>query len=422
MPFTRLGLPSSLVRNVLKLGYETPTPIQALAIPAVQAGRDIVGTAQTGTGKTAAFLLPVMQMLLERPRGTTGALVLTPTRELANQIELVFRGLAAGTPLRSTLVMGGVAPYPQEQALRAGVDLVVATPGRLLDHLSRGVGNMAGLRTLILDEADQMFDMGFLPDLKRIIARLPAKRQTLLFSATMPPEIARLSQSILRNPERIEIGTQGTAAETVMQTVYPVPAHRKTALLLHLLEQWELPSVLVFTRTKRGAKRLVDTLCEAGHGVAELHSNRSPTQRAKAMQVFRAKTVPVMVATNIAARGLDVRHITHVVNFDCPSAPEEYVHRIGRTGRAGDAGTALVLVSPEEHGLLARIERQLEQRLPRQHLQDFDYQAGKAQARATNAAPARHRASPVKHKGKPQERLVASPSARKKMYRGQGRR
>jgi ATP-dependent RNA helicase RhlE len=406
MPFHQFGLPLSLVRNVLKLGYETPTPIQTQAIPVVQAGRDLVGTAQTGTGKTAAFLLPVLQKLLDRPRGTIGALVLTPTRELAGQIELVFRGLANGTPLRSVLVVGGAPPYPQERALRAGVDLVVATPGRLLDHLTRGAGNMSALQTLVLDEADQMFDMGFLPDMKKIIARLPAKRQTLLFSATMPPEIARLGQAILRNPQTIAIGTQGTAAETVTQTAYPVPAHRKPALLMHLLEQWELPSVLVFTRTKHGAKRLAGQLFDAGHGVAELHSNRSPTQRAKAMQVFRAKTVPVMVATNIAARGIDVRHITHVVNFDVPNAPEEYVHRIGRTGRAGDTGNALVLVSPEENGLLARIERQLGERLPRQHVEDFDYQVGKAALGL----------------GKPKNKDKAMQGVKKKQYRGQGRR
>ncbi len=408
MPFNQLGLPPSLVNNVLKLGYETPTPIQAQAIPAVQAGRDLVATAQTGTGKTAAFLLPVLQRLLTRPRGATGALVLTPTRELANQIELVFRGLAAGTPLRSALVVGGAPPYPQERALRAGADVVVATPGRLLDHMGRGTGNMSALQALILDEADQMFDMGFLPDLKRIIAKLPVKRQTLLFSATMPPEIAKLGQAILRDPLRISIGEQGTAAQSVTQTVYPVPSHRKSALLMHLLEQWELPSVLVFTRTKHGAKRLANAIYEAGHGVAELHSNRSPTQRAKAMQVFRAKTVPIMVATNIAARGLDVRHITHVVNFDVPNAPDEYVHRIGRTGRAGDKGDALVLVAPEENGLLARIERQIGHRLPRQHVEDFDYQSAKA-ALSLN-----------ENNGK--FKKVALPVAKKKVSRGQGRR
>lgn len=411
MPFQQFGLPPSLVRNVLKLGYVTPTPIQEQAIPIVQTGRDLVGTAQTGTGKTAAFLLPVIQRLLERPRGSTGALVLTPTRELANQIELCFRGLAAGTGLRSTLVIGGVGPFPQERALRSGVDLVVATPGRLLDHMDRGAANMAKLVTLILDEADQMFDMGFLPDLKRIIARLPEKRQTLLFSATMPPEIARLSKEILRDPQRVSVGEQGTATDTVTQTAYPVPAHRKSALLLHLLEQWEMPSVLVFTRTKHGARKLTQTLYDAGHGVAELHSNRSPTQRAKAMQVFRAKTVPVMVATNIAARGLDVRHITHVVNYDVPGAPEEYVHRIGRTGRAGDLGDALVLVSPEENGLLARIERQLGQRLPRQHVVDFDYGAVQRERPAVPANKPR-----IPNSG----RVFTGP--KKKSYRGQGRR
>jgi ATP-dependent RNA helicase RhlE len=412
MPFTQLGLPLSLLQNVLNLGYKIPTPIQAQAIPTVRAGRDLVATAQTGTGKTAAFLLPIMQQLLEHTRGTTGALVLTPTRELANQIEQVFRGLANGTPLRSALVVGGVPPHPQERALRSGVDLVVATPGRLLDHLSRGIGNMSALRTLVLDEADQMFDMGFFPDVKRIIARLPAKRQTLLFSATMPQEVARLGQTILRDPERIAIGTVGEATDTVTQIAYPVPVHRKSALLMHLLEQWEMPSVLVFTRTKHSAKRLAAQLSKAGHGVAELHSNRSPSQRARAMHDFRTKIVPVMVATNIAARGLDVRHITHVVNFDVPNAPEEYVHRIGRAGRAGDRGNALVFVSPEETGLLSRIERQLRQQLPRRHAEDFDYQVGKQVAGGrTSIAP-----------GKSEFKSAPRTFVKKKAYRGQGRR
>lgn len=390
MPFQKLGLPPVLLRNVQRLGYVTPTPVQAQAIPAVQAGRDLVATAQTGTGKTAAYLLPVMQHLLERPRGTTGALVLTPTRELAQQIEAVFRGLAAGTPLRSVLVVGGAPPLPQVQGLRAGVDLVVATPGRLLDQMTRGAGNFAKLATLILDEADQMFDLGFLPDMKQIIARLPAKRQTLLFSATMPAEVARLSRAIQRDPLTVAIGVPGTAARSVTQTVFPVPTHRKTALLRHLLEQGEMPSVLVFTRTKHGAKRLAKALSAGGRDVAELHSNRTPAQRARAMQGFRAEAVSVLVATNIAARGLDVRHVTHVVNFDVPTAPEEYVHRIGRTGRAGDSGDALVLVSPEENSLLARIERQLGHRLPRRHLEDFDY-AAKDQPRSSPAPQARRK-------------------------------
>ena len=404
MAFQQFALPAPLLRNLQRLNYVQPTPIQAQAIPLVQEGKDLIATAQTGTGKTAAFLLPVMQQLLARPRGTTGALVLTPTRELAQQIETVFRGLAAGTPLRSVLVVGGAPPAPQVQGLRAGVDLIVATPGRLLDQMTRGNGNFGKLHTLILDEADQMFDMGFLPDLKQIIARLPAQRQTLLFSATMPPEIVRLGRNILRNPATVAIGPQGQAATTVTQTVLPVPTHRKTALLRHLLEKEQMPSVLVFTRTKHGAKRLAKALSASGHGVAELHSNRTPAQRTKAMQGFRDEAVTVMVATNIAARGLDVRHVTHVVNFDVPTAPEEYVHRIGRTGRAGDSGHALVLASPEEHSQLARIERQLGQRLPRRHLPDFDY--------AAKEAP--------KAQAKPQPFSVMS--AGKKPYRGQGAR
>jgi ATP-dependent RNA helicase RhlE len=405
MSFQKFGLPPSLVRNVLNLGYTSPTPIQTRAIPLVRSGRDLVATAQTGTGKTAAFLLPVMQQLLDRPRGWTGALVLTPTRELAQQIYEVFRGLAAGTPLRSGLVTGGSALGPQERALRSGADLLVATPGRLLALLGSQQSAFSRLGTLVLDEADQMLDMGFLPDLKRIIARLPASRQTLLFSATMPPEIERLSRSILRNPQTVAVGPQGTPVAAVTQAAYLVPAHRKTALLEHLLEQFERPSVLVFTRTRRGAKRLARALYESGHEVEELHADRSPAQRQRAMQGFRDRAFPVLVATNIAARGLDVRHITHVVNFDVPNAPEEYIHRIGRTGRAGDQGAALLLVSPEESEQLARIERQLGKRLPRRRLDDFDY-----------TVPAPRPA--VKHR----RGQASMPAGRQKPARRQGRR
>jgi ATP-dependent RNA helicase RhlE len=380
MPFQRLGLSPSLARTAHNLGYLQPTPVQTLAIPVALAGRDLMATAQTGTGKTAAFALPVLDRLLGRPRGTTGALVLIPTRELAQQVEGAIRGLAAGTGLRSTLVIGGAPAGPQERALRSGIDLVVATPGRLLDHLEGGALRPKALHTLVLDEADQMFDLGFLPVLQRIIARLPARRQTLLFSATMPPEVARLGRAILREPEMVAVGHQGIAAPTVSQLAYPVPAHRKAALLEHLLERWELSSVLVFTRTKHGAKGLAARLADAGHGVAELHGNRSPGQRARAMQAFRGRGAPVMVATNVAARGIDVRHVTHVVNFDVPDAPEDYVHRIGRTGRAGASGASFVLVSPEEGGRLARIERHLGERIPREHLTDFDYGAGPSRA------------------------------------------
>jgi ATP-dependent RNA helicase RhlE len=406
MPFHQLGLSASLVHNAHALGYRAPTPIQAQAIPAIRTGRDLVATAQTGTGKTAAFLLPVMNQLLTRPRGTTGALVLAPTRELAQQIDAVFRSLAAKTPLRAALIIGGASPTPQIRALRAGVDLLVATPGRMLAHLRDGGHKLPKLCTLVLDEADQLFDMGFFPDLKRIIACLPVQRQTLLFSATMPPEVARFGRAILREPLSVAIGVQGTPAPEVTQTVYPVPTHRKTALLHHLLEQMEMPAVLVFTRTRRGARRLAKELAASGYGVGELHSDCSPAQRLRALQGFRDGRFSVLVATNIAARGLDVRHITHVINFDVPDVPEEYVHRIGRTGRGGDKGDALVLVSPEENGQLARIERQLGKRLPRQSLEDFDYNV---KAPSTGSKKRRQPAG-------------ALPQARKKPRRGQGRR
>jgi ATP-dependent RNA helicase RhlE len=407
MPFQKLGLPPSLVRNVLTLGYVSPTPIQARAIPLALAGGDLIATAQTGTGKTAAFLLPVLSRLLERPRGAIAALILTPTRELAQQIHGVFRGLAAGTPLRCALITGGAALAPQEQALRRGTDLVVATPGRLLALLGERPDALGGLRTLVLDEADQMMDQGFWPDLKRIVSRLPAGRQTLLFTATLPPEVERLGRSLLRDPQAVAVGRQGTPAKGITQVAYPVPAHRKTALLERLLEEFERPSVLVFTRTRRGARRLARALYDSGHEVAELHADRSPAQRQRAMQGFRDRAVAVLVATNIAARGIDVRHVTHVVNYDVPATPEEHVHRIGRTGRAGDQGDALILVSPEESEQLARIERRLGQRLPRRRLDDFDYAAAPAKT-----ARARQ----------PRRQAGSSPARRKKPSRGQGRR
>jgi ATP-dependent RNA helicase RhlE len=406
MPFQKFGLPSPLLHNLRTLGYVNPTPIQTQAIPAVRSGRDLVATAQTGSGKTAAFLLPVLDHLLRRPRGPAGALVLAPTRELAQQIDGCFRRLAAGTPLRSALVTGGVPEAPQLRVIRGGVDLVVATPGRLLAHLRSGCG-LPAVGTLVLDEADQMFDLGFLPDVKRIVGLLPARRQTLLFSATMPPEVERLSRALLRDPMKVSVGVQGTPAPSVSQSVYPVPSHRKAPLLEHLLEQMDAPSVLVFTRTKHGARRLARHLNEAGHDAAELHSDRTPAQRSRAMQGFRDRAFTILVATNIAARGLDVRHVTHVVSFDVPATSEEHVHRIGRTGRAGDKGHALVLSSPEESATLERIERKVG-RLPRVRVPDFDY----------NAAPAKRR-TPVSG-GRPSGRSKAPSgrAARGKAMRG----
>jgi ATP-dependent RNA helicase RhlE len=373
MPFKSLGLHPTLVRATHDMRYAEPTPIQAQAIPAILTGRDVIATAQTGTGKTAAFLLPILHRLLAFPRGATRALIVTPTRELAQQIDDVCLGLAYHTPVRVGLLVGGAAMGRQEKALRAGVELVVATPGRLLDHMRQSQVRFDQLQTLVLDEADRMLDMGFLPDIKRIVARLPARDQTLLFSATMPPVIANLAREILRKPLTIQVGRRSAPAIGITQAAYPVAEYLKPALLRHLLRHTEMPSVLVFTRTKHSARRLARAIAADGFAVTELHSNLTQPQRNRAMDGFRRGDFQVLVATNIAARGLDVEHITHVISFDVPSVPDDYVHRIGRTGRAEAEGDAFVLVSPAEEKSLDRIERQIGQRLPRVMLPDFDY-------------------------------------------------
>jgi ATP-dependent RNA helicase RhlE len=373
MPFKALGLHHLLVQAVREMRYSEPTPIQLEAIPVILKGSDLIATAQTGTGKTAAFLLPILHQLLDLPRGVTRALVITPTRELAQQIDEVCLGLAYHTNLRVGILVGGTAMGPQEKALRAGVEIVVATPGRLLDHMRSNQVRFDSLHTLVLDEADRMLDMGFLPDIKRIVARLPAREQTLLFSATMPPMIAKLAQEILRNPQMIQIGKRSAPAVGITQAVYPVAEHLKATLLRYLLRHTEMPSVLVFTRTKQWAKRLTRAIAADGFKVAELHSNLTQPQRNRAMDGFRRGDFQVLVATNIAARGLDVDHITHVISYDVPNVPDDYVHRIGRTARAEAEGDAFVLVSPAEEKSLERIERQIGQRLPRVTLPDFDY-------------------------------------------------
>ncbi len=408
MPFSKLGLHPSLVQAVRDMRYAEPTPVQAEAIPAVLAGRDLIATAQTGTGKTAAFLLPILHQLLGKPHNITQALVLTPTRELAQQIDDVLLALAYHTPLRGGIVVGGTAMGPQEKALRAGVELVVATPGRLLDHMRQNQPRFDQIQILVLDEADRMLDMGFLPDIKRIVARLPARKQTLLFSATMPPVIARLASEILRDPLMVQIGRRSAPAVGITQAVYPVAEHLKPALLRHLLRNTEMPSVLVFTRTKQGAKRMARGIAADGFKVGELHSNLTQPQRNRAMEAFRQGDTQILVATNIAARGLDVDHITHVISVDVPTVPEDYVHRIGRTGRMDAEGDAFVLVAPPEEKLLAKIERQIGQRLPRVTLPDFDYgQAAPARppqekrGRQGKASPAKgnHRAARPKTSG-----------------------
>lgn len=375
MSFDHFGLSAQLDRNIRRLGYTDPTPIQQEAIPAVLTGQDLVATAQTGTGKTAAFLLPVLHQMLQKAQRGTSVLVLAPTRELAHQIGGVFKDLAAGTPLRSAIVIGGASFDNQRRLLTEGVDVIVATPGRLLDHLERGFRGLSSLKTLILDEADQMFDLGFFPTLRQIAAKLPKERQTLLFSATMPAEVERMAKTVVRNPKALAIGVQGQAADTVEQVVYPISAGKKTALLRHLMRSWEKPSVLVFTRTRRGCKKLSHELRALGIRIAELHGDRTPNQRESAMQLFRTGSAKVLVATNIAARGIDVRGVTHVVNYDAPDAPEEYVHRIGRTGRAGQQGESLVLVSPAEEGKVARVERLVKRRIERRRAADFNYGA-----------------------------------------------
>jgi ATP-dependent RNA helicase RhlE len=373
MPFKALGLHPTLVQATRDMRYAEPTPVQAQAIPAILAGRDLIATAQTGTGKTAAFLLPILQRLLGLPRRTTRALIITPTRELAQQIDDVCLGLAYHTDLRVGVLVGGAPMGKQERALRAGVEVLLATPGRLLDHMRHNQARFDQVHTLVLDEADRMLDMGFLPDLKRVVARLPGRRQTLLFSATMPPVIARLAGEVLRDPLTVQIGRRSAPAVGITQAAYPVPEHLKAALLRHLLRHTEMPSALVFTRTKVSARRLARAIAADGFAVTELHSNLTQPQRNRAMEGFRRGDFQVLVATNIAARGLDVEHITHVISVDVPAVPEDYVHRVGRTGRAEAEGDAFVLVSPAEEKSLAQIERHIGQRLPRVTLPDFDY-------------------------------------------------
>lgn len=390
MPFKAMGLNSMLVQATREMHYVEPTPVQAEAIPLVLAGHDVIASAQTGTGKTAAFLLPILHRLLDMPRRVTHALIITPTRELAQQIDDVCLGLAYHTDLRAGLLVGGTAMGPQEKALRAGVEILIATPGRLLDHMRSNQARFDGLSMLVLDEADRMLDMGFLPDIKRILARLPARKQTLFFSATMPPIIAKLASEILHKPRSIALGRQGMPAIGITQAAYPVAEHLKGALLRHLLRTTEMRSVLVFTRTKSGARRLARQIAGDGLAVGELHSNLTQPQRNRAMDAFRNGSYQVLVATNIAARGLDVDRITHVISFDVPDVPEDYVHRIGRTGRAKAEGDAWVLVAPREEPSLARIERQVGHRLPRVSLPDFDY-ASKAPESAANSRQRGHR-------------------------------
>jgi len=348
-------------------GYSTPTPIQLRSIPAVLEGRDLLGLAQTGTGKTAAFVLPMLQRLMKGPRGKLRALILSPTRELAEQTHTTIGLLGRQTGLRSLTIYGGVSARPQIQALKAGAEIAVACPGRLLDLMSQGAVRLDAIEMVVLDEADRMFDMGFLPDIRRIMGALPSRRQTLLFSATMPAEIRKLAQDFLHRPVTVEIGIS-RPAETVSHAVYPVEGGQKVELLLALLSQAGSGKVLVFTRTKHRAKKLAQQLAKAGLSATSLQGNLSQNRRQEAMESFRTGRARIMVATDIAARGIDVSQITHVINFDVPDTAEAYTHRIGRTGRMEKLGTALTLATEDDQPMLRTIERLLGQRLERRKL------------------------------------------------------
>jgi ATP-dependent RNA helicase RhlE len=376
MSFTAFDLHPDLLRAVDALGFTAPTPIQRDAIPPASRGRDVLACAMTGSGKTAAFLLPILQRILGKPRGVTRALVLAPTRELAAQIDEHRQQLTRFTRIGGAAVFGGVAMDPQEKAFRRGADILVATPGRLLDHFQYPYAKLAGLEVLVLDEADRMLDMGFLPDIRRILRALPAgPRQSLLFSATLPPAITALARELLHDPAMINVERPSAPAVGISHTAYPVPSELKLPLLLELLRRPDVRSALVFTRTKHRANRLADGLARRGVPAERIHGNRSQAQRTKALDAFRAGTARILVATDIAARGIDVTGISHVVNFDVPNLPEDYIHRSGRTARAEAIGDAITFVSPEEEGDFRAVERAVGRRIERITVPGFDYTA-----------------------------------------------
>ncbi len=373
MEFKDFNLDPLLLKGVSDLGFTRPTPIQEQSIPAGMAGRDLLAAAMTGSGKTAAFLLPMLHRLHPKPRGVTRALVLTPTRELAAQIHEELVELARHTRMTGAAVFGGVGPAPQERAFKTGVDVIIATPGRLLDHLQHPWARMPGLEMLVIDEADRMLDMGFLPDVRRVLSALPKKRQTLFFSATMPPEVQRLSKDMLVDPVAFNIERVAAPATGVTQVLYPVPEPAKAALLVHLLKTSQVGNVIVFTRTKHRTNRLSEVLEAAGIPNVRMHGNRSQGQRTDALAGFKSGKIRVLCATDIVARGIDVEALEHVVNFDVPNIPADYIHRVGRTARAEATGEAFTFVSPEEEGDLRAIEKAIGKRLNRVKVEGFDY-------------------------------------------------
>jgi len=395
--FEQFNLDSRLMAGIKKAGYDTATPIQEAAIPAALRGRDIIGTAQTGTGKTAAFILPILHRLLDGPRNVTRVLIVTPTRELAEQIHDVVRALSAGTRLRSATIYGGVGPAPQVKALREGAEILIVCPGRFLDLYNQGLAKLSKVEVLVLDEADRMFDMGFLPDVKRIIKALPVERQTMLFSATFPSEVELLAGSSLKNPQKIAMGIS-RPAHTVTHALYPVPPHLKSQLLLALLKKTDTNSVLIFARTKYRAQKVAQQIERAGHKVTSLHGDRSQGQRTSALKGFKDGTHQIMVATDIAARGLDVESISHVINYDMPDTADAYIHRIGRTGRAQRTGDAFTLVTGEDNDMIRILERIMGGPIRRETIEGFDYTAA---APPKAAGEARGRGAPREDSRRP---------------------
>ena len=385
MEFAALKLHPTLLRGVEDLKFERPTPIQSQAIPRALEGRDLLACAATGSGKTAAFLLPILHKLMDKPRGTTRALVIAPTRELALQIVDDLNALARHTGIKGAPVYGGVKMGAQEKAFRQGVDIIVATPGRLLDHFQYGYAKLSGLECLVLDEADRMLDMGFLPDIRRVLKHIPKPEQTFFFSATMPPPIETLTRDMLRNPAKIALQRRAAPAEGVVQAVYPVPASLKKQLLVELFTRGHMEDALVFTRTKHRANQLTKVLNRNGISAERIHGNRSQAQRTKALAGFKAGKFRVLVATDIAARGIDVEALGHVVNFDIPGLPEDYIHRVGRTARAELTGEAFTLVAPEDEATLGRIERTVGSKINRVVLEDFSYQAARETAASSTS-------------------------------------
>ena len=408
MPFTQIGLSDPLVKGILATGYTAPTEIQAQAIPSAIAGKDIIGCAQTGTGKTAAFVLPILNRLSHedaKPKPFPRSLILTPTRELAVQIEQCIRQYGRFLKLRTLAVYGGVDIVRQVRELRKGVDIVVATPGRLMDHMQRGNINFKHIEVLVIDEADRMFDMGFINDVRKIVAAVPGKRQTLLFSATMSKEVKALTEGVQQSPVMIQIGQQRNPAETVTQHIYPIDQKQKRDLLLHLLQEQNMYSVLIFSRTKHGADKISRTLAKAGVASIAIHSNRTQNQRQKALDGFRAGKYQVMVATDIAARGIDVDGISHVINFDVPRFAEDYIHRIGRTGRAECNGDAITFVSHDEAVYLSKIEKFIGCKFTPERCAGFPYNTATTPVLKTPAPTRKQAKSPTR---KPRRKKTAS--------------